>query len=68
MVAYAEKVVFPKLLITFCFEPQSKNRTISDLFNSVNFYGFAMPYEIELGLFEFLRSFKKILKRTNLPL
>lgn len=68
MVAYTKKVVFRKLLMTFCFESQSNNGTITDLFTSINFYGFSMPFEIELGLSKFLLSFKKILKKKTLPL
>jgi len=66
MVAYTKKVVFRKLLMTFCFESQSNNGTITDLFTSINFYGFSMPFEIELGLSKFLLSFKKNLEKEEL--
>ena len=52
--------------MAFCFESQSNNGTITDLFKSINFYGFSMTYEIELTLFEFLWRFKKNLKKDEL--
>ncbi len=65
-VAYVKKIVFRKLLMAFCFESQSNNGTITDLFKSINFYGFSMTYEIELTLFEFLWRFKKNLEKDEL--
>lgn len=65
-VAYAKKIVFHELLIAFCFEHQSNNRTVTDLFKSINFYGFSMPYEIELDLSEFLQRFMKNLEKEEL--
>lgn len=64
-VAYFKKIVFRKLLMEFCFGAQSKNRGITDLFQSVNYYGFELPYEIELALFEMLWHFKNNLKKED---
>lgn len=66
MVAYAKKVVLRKLILEFCFESQSNTETISDLLESVNFYGFDIPYEIEIGLSEFLQRFTKNLEKDEL--
>jgi len=65
-VAYVKKLLLRKLLMAFCFESQSNNGTITELFKSLNFYGFDMPYEIELTLLAFLRLFKKNLKKDEL--
>lgn len=65
-VAYVKKVVFRKLLMAFCFESQSNNGTITDLFQSMNFYGFSMPYEIGLTLSGFLCRFKKNLEKDEI--
>ncbi|SNY95269.1 hypothetical protein SAMN06265377_0936 [Flagellimonas pacifica] len=65
-VAYFKKTVLRKLLMEFCFGPQSNSRAITDLFESVNHYGFDLPYEIELALFERLRRFKNNLDKEEL--
>ena len=65
-VAYFKKIVLRKLLIEFSFGPQSNNRAITDLFESVNYYGFDLPYEIELNLFERLRRFKNNLDKEEI--
>ncbi len=52
--------------MAFCFESQSNNGTITDLFKSINFYGFSMTYEIELTLYEFLWQFKKNLEKDEI--
>ncbi|MEO2053339.1 hypothetical protein LDL77_11080 [Flagellimonas marinaquae] len=65
MVAYFKKIVLRKLLMRFSFEPQSNNRAITDLFESVNYYGFDLPYEIELVLFEMLWCFKNNLTKEE---
>lgn len=64
-VAYFQKIVLPKLLIEFSFGPQSNNKAITDLFESVNYYGFNLPYEIELALFEMLWHFKNNLEKED---
>ena len=64
-VAYFQKIVLRKLLIEFSFGPQSNNRAITDLIKSVNYYGFDLPYEIELALFEMLWRFKNNLKKEE---
>lgn len=66
MVAYSKKVVLRKLLMAFCFESQSNNGIITDLFKSINFYGLSVPYEIEQDLSEFLLRFKKSLEQVEL--
>lgn len=65
MVAYFKKIVLRKLLMGFSFEPQSNNRALTDLFKSVNYCGFDLPYEIELALFKMLLCFKKNLKKEE---
>jgi hypothetical protein len=52
--------------MAFCFEPQSKYGTITDLFKSINFFGFNMPYEIEIDLSTFLKEFKNNLEKEEL--
>ena len=66
MVTYAKKVVLRKLILAFCFESQPYNETISDLLKSVNFHGFDIPHEIELGLIKFLNRFTKTLDKDEL--
>lgn len=65
-VAYFKKSVLRELLMAFSFEPLSNNSTITDLFRSVNRYGFDLPYEIRLGLFEMLWQFKNGLGKDEL--
>jgi len=65
-VAYVKKVVFRKLLMAFCIEPHSNYVTITDLLKTINFYGFDLPYQIELDLSEFLRRFKNNLEKEDL--
>ena len=65
-VAYFKKIVLRKLLIAFSFEPQSYNRIITGLFKSINHYGFDLPSECELDLFEMLRRFKNNLEKDEL--
>ncbi|THV60840.1 hypothetical protein EZV76_00425 [Flagellimonas alvinocaridis] len=65
-IAYFKKIVLRKSLMDFSFGPQSNNRAITDLFKSVNYYGFDLPYEIELALFERLRRFKNNLDKEEL--
>lgn len=66
MVTYAKKVVLRKLILAFCFESQPHNETISDLLKSVNFHGFDIPHEIELGLIKFLNRFTKTLEKDEI--
>ncbi|MFS4416033.1 hypothetical protein [Maribacter sp. 2307ULW6-5] len=65
-VAYFKKSVLRKLLMAFSFEPPSNERVITDLLRSVNHYGFDLPYEIRLGLFEKLWRFKNSLEKDEL--
>ncbi|MGB6152320.1 MAG: hypothetical protein WBG48_10025 [Pricia sp.] len=65
-VAYFKKMVLLKLLMQFSFEPLSNNSTITDLLRSVNYYGFDLPYEIKLDLFEMLWRFKNGLGKDEL--
>lgn len=65
-VAYFKKSVLRKLLMAFSFEPLSNDSVITDLFQSVNHYGFDLPYEIRLGLFEKLWRFKNSLEKDEL--
>ena len=65
-IAYFKNSVLRKLLMSFCFEPESNNRTITHLFRSVNYYGIYLPFEIELGLSEILWRFKNNLGKDEL--
>ena len=65
MMAYFERTVLPKLLMEFCFGTQLKNEGMTDLFQRVNYYGFELPYEIELALFERLWHFKNNLEKED---
>ena len=65
-VAYFKKSVLPKLLMSFSFEPQSNNEVITDLFKSVNHYGFDLPGELELDLYGMLMKFKNDLEKDEL--
>jgi hypothetical protein len=64
--AYFKKSVLRKLLMVFSFEPLSNDSVITDLFRSLNHYGFDLPYEIRLGLFERLWQFKNNLGEDEL--
>ena len=63
--AYFKKIVLRKLLMDYSFGLQSNSRAITDLFESVNYYGFDLPYEIELALFEMLCRFKNNLEKED---
>lgn len=65
-VAYFKKSVLRKLLVGFSFKPLSNNEAITDLMKSVNHYGFDLPTEVELDLFEMLWQFKKSLEKDEL--
>ena len=65
-VAYFKKSVLRELLMAFSFEPLSNDSVTTDLFRSVNHYGFNLPYEIGLGLFEMLWQFKNGLGKDEL--
>lgn len=65
-VAYFKKIVLRNLFMEFSFGLQSNNRVITGLFESVNYYGFDLPYEIELALFERLRQFKNNLDKEEI--
>lgn len=65
-VAYFKKSVLRELLMAFSFEPLSNDCVITDLFRSVNHYGFDLPSEIRLDLFEMLWRFKNGLGKDEL--
>ena len=65
-IAYFKKSILRKLLMSFSFEPQSKNKIITDLFKSVNHYGFDLPNEHKLDLFGMLMQFKDNLEKDEL--
>lgn len=65
-VAYFKKIVLRKLFMEFSFGLQSNNRVITDLFENVNYYGFDLPYDIELALLERLQQFKNNLDKEEL--
>lgn len=65
-IAYFKKSVLRKLLMNFSFEPLSNDGVITDLFRSINHYGFDLPYEIGLDLFEMLWKFKNDLGKDEL--
>lgn len=65
-VAYFKKSVLRELLMAFSFEPLSNDSPMTDLFRSVNHYGFDLPYEIGLGLFDMLWMFKNNLGKDEL--
>lgn len=65
-VAYFRKSVLPKLFMAFSFEPLPDNKAITDLFKSVNHYGFDMSYEIQLALYKMLWRFKNNLDKEEL--
>lgn len=65
-VACFKKVVLRKLLMAFCFISQSNTGTITDLFISINYYCFNLPYEIKFALTGFLCRFKKNLGKDEL--
>ncbi|WP_209406422.1 hypothetical protein [Pseudozobellia sp. WGM2] len=65
-IAYFKKSVLRKLLMSFSFEPQSNNKAITDLFKSINHYGFDLPNEYELDLFGMLWQFKNNLEEDEL--
>lgn len=52
--------------MAFCFESQSNIGTITGLFQSINFYGLNIPYDVKLSLFKFLYQFKKNLVKDEL--
>ena len=65
-IAYFKKSVLRKLLMSFSFEPQSNNKAITDLFKSINHYGFDLSNEYELDLFVMLMQFKNNLEEDEL--
>lgn len=55
---YAQKIVLKKLLTAFSFELRDNAQVITNLIQSVNYYGIdTKPPEIELELSEFVWSF-----------
>ncbi|MFS4445438.1 hypothetical protein [Maribacter sp. 2307UL18-2] len=64
--AYFKKSVLRNLLMSFSFEPQSNDSVITNLFRSVNHYGFDLPNEVKLDLYEILWKFKNDLGKDEL--
>jgi len=64
--AYFKNSVLRKLLMSFSFETESNNRTITHLFRSVNHYGFDLSYETQQALNEILWEFKDNLGKDEL--
>jgi len=65
-VAYFKKIVLRKLFMEISFGLQSNNRVITDLFESVSYYGYDLPYEIQQALSEILCRFKNNLGKNEL--
>ena len=65
-IAYFKKSILRKLLMSFSFEPQSNNEATTNLFKSINHYGFDLPKEYELDLFGMLMQFKNNLEEDEL--
>ena len=64
--AYFKGIVLRKLLMAFSFVSKPYNRTITDLFKSINHYGFNLPNELEIDLFGMLWQFKNNLEKDEL--
>ena len=63
---YVKKIVFRKLLMTFCFELKQNTKRITGLIQRLNFYGIdAKPMELEFELLEQLENFIDNLKKEE---
>tara|TARA_Y100000815_G_scaffold217521_1_gene202950 strand:- start:257 stop:787 length:531 start_codon:yes stop_codon:yes gene_type:complete len=63
---YVKKIVFRKLLMSFCFELKKNAKRITGLIQSLNFYGIDVkPTELEFELLEELESFIDNLKKEE---
>ena len=65
-IGFFKNAVLRKLLMEFSFEPESNNGTITNLFRSVNHYGFDLSYETRQDLTEILWRFKNDLSKDEL--
>lgn len=66
VIDYTHKIVLKKLLTKFSFESRDHAQVITDLIQSVNYYGVdTKPPEIELELSKYLWSFFTTLKKEE---
>lgn len=65
-IAYFKNSILRKLLMSFSFEPESNNRTITHLLRSVNHYGFDLSFETQQDLTEILWRFQNNLEKDEL--
>lgn len=65
-IAYFKNSVLRKLLMSFSFEPEWNNRTITHLLRSVNHYGFDLSFRTRQDLTEILWRFQNNLEKDEL--
>lgn len=67
VVSYAQGMVLRKLLMEICFDAKGNNYVVTDLIQSINFYGMdSKPPEVQLELSERLWNFTENLKNEEL--
>ena len=63
---YAQQTVLKKLLMKFAFKPGHQAQVVTDLIQSINYYGIdTAPPEIELELSAYVSSFCAALKKEE---
>ena len=66
IIDYTQKIVLKKLLMKFAFKSQGQAEAVTDLIQSVNYYGMdTNPPEIELELSAYVLSFFTALKKEE---
>jgi len=66
VIDYTQKIVLKKLLMAFSFESSDKAQVVTDLIQSVNYYGMdTKPSEIELELSAYVWNFFTVLKKEE---
>ncbi|TLP79241.1 hypothetical protein [Maribacter sp. ACAM166] len=66
VIEYTKKIVLKKLLMAFSFESKGHSQVVTDLIQSVNYYGMdTIPPEIELELSAYVWSFFTALKKEE---
>lgn len=66
IIDYTQKIVLKKLLMAFSFESIGNTEVVTDLIQSVNYYGMdTKPSEIELELSAYVWNFFTVLKKEE---